>query len=51
MEAMFTSTDKDLAKAVLLATQLNDLMINVHATFDRWTILLKQLMGHCNNLL
>ena len=26
-------------------------MINVHATFDHWNILLKQLMGHCNNLL
>ena len=51
MEAMFRSMDKDLDAQELTPMQLKDLMINVHSTFDRWIGLLKQLMGHYNNLL
>lgn len=51
MEAMFTFMDKDLDAQELTPMQLKHLMINIHATFDRWTGLLKQLMGQCNNLL
>ena len=51
MEAMFMSMDKELAEEQLTAIQLKDLMINVHATFGRWTSLLKQLFKHCNDLL
>ena len=51
MEAMFTSMDKYLEEQQLTPLQLKDLMISVHATFGRWTELLKQLLKHCNDLL
>ena len=41
VEAMFTSINKDLEEQALTLVQLKYLMINVHATFDRWTELLR----------
>ena len=43
--------DKELEEQALTPIQLKDLMINVHATFGRWTELLRYLVKHCNDLL
>ena len=40
-----------MEEQTLTPLQLKDLMINVHATFDKWTELLRQLVKHCNDLL